>query len=75
MGMLVGRPQNILSLGLRIKEQPELPSIFQVYWSIPPRRDPSKERGDPHPGDILLNAIHESDQFSGVLASWLQRAS
>jgi hypothetical protein len=73
LGMLVGRPQNILSVSLRVKENAGAPNILQVYWSTPPRREPSKERGDPHPGDILLNVIREPTQFSSVLASWLQR--
>jgi len=66
-------PQNILDLSLRVSEDTQAPNILQVYWSIPPRRDPSKERGDPHPGDILLSVIHEPTQFSSVLASWLER--
>jgi ApeA N-terminal domain 1 len=73
LGMLVGRPQNILSLSLRVKEETEVPNTFQVYWSMPPSRDSSKERGAPHPGDILLDVIREPQQFSSVLASWLQR--
>jgi hypothetical protein len=73
LGVLVGRPQNILDLSLRVSEDTQTPNILQVYWSIPPRRDPSKERGDPHPGDTLLNVIHDPTQFSSVLASWLER--
>jgi len=73
LGVLVGRPQNILDLSLRVRENTQAPNILRVYWSIPPRRDPSKERGDPHPGDILLNVIHEPTQFSSVLGSWLER--
>ena len=47
LGMLVGRPQNILSVSLRVKENAGVPNILQVYWSTPPRREPSKERGEP----------------------------
>jgi hypothetical protein len=73
LGVLVGRPQNILDISLRLSEDTQAPNILQVYWSIPLRRDPSKERGDPHPGDILLDAIRDPIQFPSVLVSWLER--
>jgi len=62
LGILAGRPQNILSLSLRIKSDAESPGIFQVYWSIPPRRDKSKERENPHPSDVLMDAVREAVQ-------------
>lgn len=73
LGVLIGRPQNILDLSLRVREDTQAPNILQVYWSFPPRRDPSKERGNPHPADVLLNVIDDPTQFSSVLASWLER--
>jgi len=73
LGMLVGRPQNVLSLTLRLKPDSGSPGVLQVYWSMPPRRDPSKERERTHPADVLLDAIHEPEQFSQVLEAWLDR--
>jgi hypothetical protein len=73
LAMLVGRPQNLCSLSLRIKSDIGGPGILQVYWSLPPRRDSSKEGRKPHPADVLLQGANESEQFSKVMARWLDR--
>jgi len=73
LGVVAGRSQNVLSLSLRIKPDTEGPGLLQVYWSMPPRRDPSKERENPHPADVLVDAVDEPEQFSRVLAAWLDR--
>ena len=71
--ILVGRPQNLLKLDLRIEANDERPVILQVYWSIPPKREPTHEEQKPHPADILLDAVKQPEVFSRVLASWLNR--
>lgn len=74
LGMLAGRPQNLLSLGLRIGAGIDVPAFLQVYWSIPPERDASREwENKPHPSDVLLDAVSDPERFSNVLASWLDR--
>ena len=73
LGMLVGRPQNLCSLSLRIKSDSGGPGILEIYWSLPPRRDSSKEREEPHPADVLLQGAIEPEQFSTVMAGWLHR--
>lgn len=71
--ILVGRPQNLLKLNLRIESNDEHPVILQVYWSIPPKREQTHEEQKPHPADILLDAVKQPEAFSHVLASWLSR--
>jgi ApeA N-terminal domain 1/Apea-like HEPN len=72
LGMLVGRPQNITDLGVRLAANGEKSMFLRVYWSMPPRRDPLHEEDKPHPADVLLDAVHQPNVFSGVLRSWLQ---
>lgn len=70
--LLVGRPQNLLSLQVRVKSEDELPCILDVYWSMPPKREGSSGES-PQPADILLNGGMQPDQFAHVLSNWLSR--
>jgi hypothetical protein len=72
LGMLVGRPQNILQLGVRLARENDRAAFLRVYWSMPPRRDALHEDERPHPADVLMDAVNEPDAFSNVLAKWLQ---
>ena len=71
--LLVGRPQNILKMGVRTKSDKERPVFLNVYWSMRPKREPSREEEKPHPADVLLDAIRKPEEFSRVLANWLKR--
>lgn len=73
LGMLVGRPQNLLGLQIRVGEECEKPIILKVYWSIAPKRNTSNESEKPHPSDVLLDAVRNSEDFSHTLANWLNR--
>jgi hypothetical protein len=74
LGILVGRPQNLLQLSLRIESDNERPVLLKVYWSMPPkRREPSHGEQRPHPTDVLLDAVRQPDEFSHVLGRWLDR--
>ncbi len=73
LGILVGRPQNLLRLNLRIECDDERPGFLQVYWSMPPKRGPYHEEQRPHPADVLLDAVRQPDAFSRILKSWLER--
>ncbi len=73
LGMLVGRPQNLLRLNLRIESDQQRPAFLQVYCSMPPKREPSHEGEKPHPSDVLLDAVTQPEHFSRVLANWLDR--
>lgn len=72
LGMLVGRPQNILDLALRLAPENDAIGFLHVYWSMPPRRDASHEEKRPHPADVLLDAVRNGDQFCRAMANWLQ---
>jgi len=73
LGLLVGRPQNIKKVVLRLPDDGEMPVVLKVYWSLPPRRDPAHETRKPHPGDVLIQAARHPEQFSQVLENWLGR--
>jgi hypothetical protein len=73
LGMLAGRPQNLIGLDLQVESGQQNPAILQVYWSMPPKREPSKERERPHASDVLLDAVGQPEEFSRVLANWLDR--
>lgn len=71
--LLVGRPQNIMKMRVRIKSDQERPVFLNVYWSMRPTREPSREEEKPHPADVLLDTIRKPEEFSRVLANWLER--
>jgi hypothetical protein len=73
LGMLAGRPQNLLKFSLRIGSDPESFVFLRVYWSMTPKRDPSHEENRPHPADVLLDGARQPEQFARVLTSWLDR--
>jgi hypothetical protein len=73
LGMLVGRPQNLLRLTLRTESDPQRPIFLEVYCSMPPNREPSHEGKKPHPSDVLTDAVSQPEEFSRVLANWLDR--
>jgi hypothetical protein len=72
LGILVGRPQNILNLAVRLVPEKGSAGILRVYWSMPPRRDATDEAKKPHPADVLIDAVDEPVAFANVLADWLQ---
>ena len=73
LGILVGRPQNVLEVKVGIESDEERPVVLEVYWSMPPKRESSHEQRKPHPADVLLDAVRQPEAFSGVLGSWLDR--
>lgn len=70
-GLLVGRPQKVKKLAVRLNTESDVPPILDVYWSMPPTREKSKEIGKPHPADVLVDAIRDRESFSTVLRNWL----
>jgi hypothetical protein len=73
LGTVAGRPQNLLSLSLRTVHDSVGMFPLRIYWSNPPRRNPSNERERTHSAEVLLDAVGEPETFSRVLASWLDR--
>jgi hypothetical protein len=73
LGLLVGRPQNLIKIGLRIKSDNEIPEILMVICSMPPHRDSSNTGREPHPSSVLLDVIRKPQEFSQVTANWLAK--
>jgi hypothetical protein len=73
LGILVGRPQNLLSHRIGIQSERERPIFLDVYWSMPPKRDFSGDGRRPHHMDILLDAVRQPTIFSQVLENWIIR--
>jgi hypothetical protein len=72
LGMLVGRPQNILNLAVRLVPAVGTLGLLRVYWSMPPEREPPHEEDRPHPADVLIDAVGDPKGFSNVVANWFQ---
>jgi len=70
--LVIGRPQNLLSHQLFIKSEEEVPCILDVYWSMPPKREPSVESIPSHRG-VLINGGTQPDEFARILSNWLSR--
>jgi ApeA N-terminal domain 1/Apea-like HEPN len=71
--ILVGRPQNLISLGIQISGGRQDPDHLQVYWSNPPQRSTSHGEKNPHPRSVLIDAVRQPDYFARVLTSWIAR--
>ena len=72
LGLLVGQPQTLLELSVCTQPNRSAPPL-EVYWCMPPKRAPSHEERKPHPSDVLLDGVGRPEEFSSVLAGWLQR--
>ncbi len=70
---IAGRPQNISGLTFSLKSAEDHLKPLDVYWCMPPRRDPEDESAEPHPSDLPLQAGINSDEFSFVLKRWMER--
>jgi hypothetical protein len=73
LGLLVGRPQNFLKLRVRIKAEDEVSDFLDVVRTMPIHRNPAHPSEKPHPGDVLLDAINDSKEFSLVTANWFSK--
>ncbi|MGB8032044.1 MAG: HEPN domain-containing protein [Terracidiphilus sp.] len=73
LGMLVGRPQNLIALGLRIGIETDSPAALDVDWSWAPKRDKSIESSQPDSFDVMVDAVRAPTEFANVLKNWLER--
>ena len=71
--VIAGRPQNISKLEFFPVSAADYPNVLDVYWCMPPRRDPENESREPHPADLPIQAAIEKDEFTSVLKRWLER--
>ncbi len=72
-GLLVGRPQNLSEIRLRLKSSPDQPIGLDVHWSWCPKRKKSASGYPPHPADVLIDAVRQPETFSTILVNWLDR--
>lgn len=74
MGLLVGRPQNLVGpLQVQVLTESSNSSFLRVYWSMQPRRTPTHRSEKPHSFDILLDAVRNPDEFARVVKNWFDR--
>ena len=71
--LLIGRPQNISNLGLRLRASKEGGDYLGVYWCMPPFRSAEAEHPRPGPYEMLIDPIRSRAEFETVLSSWLAR--
>jgi hypothetical protein len=73
VGLLVGRPQNLVRLTLRTQTNLVTSQSLEVYWSSGPRRNRGYEGPNPQPAEVLLSPIRNLEEFAQVLVNWLSR--
>jgi hypothetical protein len=73
LGLLVGRPQNLLSLRLRTRGSSEGGDLLQAYWCMRAKRNAEHEGPKPHPAEVLLDPVRRHEEFRTVLEGWLAR--
>lgn len=74
LGLIVGRPQDLLTLHIGIASDRDHPVSLRIHWSFPPRRDASTEwEVRPDSFDLLLDPCRTSDEFACVLERWFSR--
>jgi ApeA N-terminal domain 1 len=73
LGLLIGRPQNLVEFNLRTQFDNAKPGLLDVYWSMRPRRESSGGKRTMYPGDVLIDGVRQPEIFAGVLAGWLDR--
>ncbi len=60
--LVIGRPQNLVGLTLRLSGDADASSL-DVYWSSPPKRDDAHDARKPHPADVLVRPIEQPNEF------------
>ena len=74
--LTVGRVQNLLEFTFDVEVGREIPEFFEVYPCMYTKHTRSEGVFEqPHPGDVLINAVKDPNGFSDVLAAWLERSS
>jgi hypothetical protein len=71
--ILAGRPQNLVAINVTLESAQQSSVVLNIYWSMLPKREKRLGAEKPHCADVLLDAVRHPDDFSRVLASWLDR--
>ena len=73
LGLLVGRPQNLVRFTVSEEGDHKQPTILEVYSSGFPKHERPENERSIQPFDVLLDAVQEPGEFSTILANWLER--
>ena len=73
LGLLIGRPQNLVDLSIRVEPEHGQQVGLSVHCSNATKRDSSNETSKPRLFDGLLEPVRNPDEFSRVMARWLER--
>ena len=73
LGLLIGRPQNLVQLQISKKSNQEQPVTLKVYGSMIPKYERLNKRQEPHHRGVLLDVARYPDEFSCILKNWLER--
>ena len=73
LGLIIGRPQNLVDLRALVGGEHDESVPLTVYWSMPPNRDSATESREPSSFDVLIDPVRRPDQFASVLERWLDR--
>jgi hypothetical protein len=71
--LIIGRQQNVLSIGVTVRDGSSHDQYLNVNWSMAPQREVRGEDRGPHPADLLLNPVADPRVFGSVLSSYLDR--
>jgi ApeA N-terminal domain 1 len=71
LGVVVGRPQNMDGIRLKLARQPKGHRWLEVIPSLPTKRNGRESVFGVGPSDVLLDGIRRQTEFSKVLRQWL----
>jgi hypothetical protein len=69
--LLIGRPQHLRRIEVTRQKKTGEPDSLRVYWCGAPKHE--RLRFGPHPSDVLLDAVRDSESFQKVLNKWVER--
>ena len=73
LGIVIGRPQNLLKVEIHNQFDQEPPLSSSVYLNGFPSRPQRNERKQPNWFDTLIDAGNEPSVFANLLSAWLSR--
>ncbi|WP_193366910.1 HEPN domain-containing protein [Pelagibius marinus] len=73
LDLVVGRAQNLSDISVCIRGTDEDVPSLHVYPSLRQDHDRSDKMREPHPADILIDAVEDSASFSRIMVDWIAR--
>lgn len=70
--LLVGRKQEVVKLTLELESSQQSPCFLDVFLCNQKEHETSDSwRNKPHPGDVLVDAVRNPEEFRSILNRWL----